>query len=385
MSTLPARNTQAVIVGAGPVGLFLGCCLHHFGLPFVIFERRKDRRGQSRAIGIHPPSLELFDRLGLADALVARGIRVKTGRAFSGERELGHVSFEECPPPFHYVLTVPQQETENLMEEHLNRVAPGSIFRDSPVGDFTFKDGKVLVRARLPGGVESEVSAQFLIGCDGPRSVVREKSGIGFEGGAYDDTFVMGDFHDRTSIGDEARVYLDDDGFIESFPLPGRTRRWVLQTKILATHPNEDGFCREIRERTGADLVGCLSSLLSAFSVHHYIAQTFVKGRILLAGDAAHVMSPIGGQGMNVGWMDALDIAGALHHAVEAKIPAEHVLDRYNETARARAKKAIERAELYMAIGRRGRGSWLKRAGVGLALRMPGRNLAAQFFTMRGL
>ena len=379
------KHYQVVIVGAGPVGLFLGCCLHHFGIAFVILERRRERRGQTRAIGIHPPSLELFQRLGLADRLASRGVRVQTGRAYNGDRMLGEVSFADLPLPFNYILTLPQYETESVMEEHLSQVAPGAIVRDAHVESFREVNGKLLIRCRVGGTMDQESSAFYVVGCDGPRSVVREKSAIAFEGGEYDDAFVMGDFSDHTGYQSEARIFLDDEGFIESFPLPGGVRRWVIQTPALMTNPSESDFCEQILKRTGVDLARTLSSLLSAFSVHHYLAETFVKGRAILAGDSAHVMSPIGGQGMNVGWMDALDIAGALHHVASANVSADDELSRYNDRARERAAKAIGRAEVYMAIGRSSRLSWLKRKALSVALRMPGKNIAAEYFTMRGL
>lgn len=376
---------HALIIGAGPVGLFLGCCLHHFGLSFMILERRKENRGNSRAIGIHPPSLELFQRLGLIDRLLAKGVRVTGGKAYTGQKLLGEISFADLPPPYNFVLTVPQYETEKILEDHLNAVVPGCIKRDSHVESFVEHEGRMRVVARLGSPATTELTGLILVGSDGKNSAVREKSHIEFEGGQYDDAFVMGDFDDATNYGNEARIFMDERGFIESFPLPGKIRRWVMQTDTLLAQPDESSFVREIEQRTGTSLAGSRTSLISPFGIHHYIASTFVKGRVVLAGDAAHVISPIGGQGMNVGWMDALDVAGALHHVVQAKIPAEIELAAYNDKARVRARKAIDRSEIYMAIGRKTKLPWLKNLGLKFALKMPGKNLAAQFFTMRGL
>jgi 2-polyprenyl-6-methoxyphenol hydroxylase-like FAD-dependent oxidoreductase len=376
---------QIIVAGAGPVGLFLGCCLHHYGLSFVILERRRETRGTARAIGVHPPALELFDRLAISERLLVRGIRVQSGKAFSGQKLLGEVSFAAGQPPYNFVLNVPQYETEKMLEEYLNTAAPGSIRRDVQIDHVEERDGRVHVHTRIGGPTVTEFTGAYIVGCDGMNSVVRRKAGIDFEGGLQDDTFIMGDFTDKGTLGAEARIFLDEEGFIESFPLPGGQRRWVMQTHTQLSEPDAVAFEKAIRDRAGEDLAGCQTSLLSAFSVHSYTASSFVKGRMVLAGDAAHVMTPIGGQGTNLGWLDAVDVSGALYRIAQSKIPAQPELSAYNEKARNRAQKAIKRHEFFMALGRRNSLPFLRRMALSANFKMSSTRLAEDFFAMRDL
>ena len=376
---------DVIIVGAGATGLFLGCCLQQLGIRFVLLERRKDNRSQTRSIGIHPPSLELCDKLGVSAQLLQRGVKVRTGRAMSGKRELGVVSFDRCPPPHNYVLTLPQYETEKVLEEHIEAKSPAAIRRSVTIENVVQHDHHVEVVARYGAAATDRLSASLIVASDGRRSMLCEKAEIEFEGDRYEDTFVMGDFQDRTSFGTEARVYLDSHGFIESFPLPGGIRRWVMQTERLQVQPDENAFCEAIRTRTGETIQGGLVSLLSAFGVEHYVAETFAKGRIILCGDAAHIVSPIGGQGMNLGWMDAWDVAGAIQRILQDKADLNEKLSIYSRKGRARAHQAIKRAETYMSIGRKSVVPWRRMMLLNFVLRRPFRDLAARYFTMRWL
>lgn len=373
---------DVAIVGAGPVGLFLAARLHQLGWSCVILERRTAPSMQTRAIGIHPPSLELLDTMGLADELVRRGLCVRMGRAYTRGRCLGTLRFYTCPPPFNFVLTVPQYETEALLHRHVVANLPSCLRAGAEVVGVAEDAAGVTIRYRADG--ERVLRASFLVGCDGKDSVVRRLAGLAFEGRPYGDSFVMGDFADRTPYAEEARIFMDERGFIESFPLPGRLRRWVVRTSAFTPEPVEADFRATVRERTGQDLAGCLASPLIPFGVQRFVAERFAKGRVLLAGDAAHVMSPIGGQGMNAGWMDAWDAADALHRILAGRASHEDELRAYDGRARHRAKSAIRRAQRNMAIGRT-HAFGLRSALVAAALHLPIQRTLARYFTMRGL
>ncbi len=371
------RETDIVIVGAGPVGLFLGCCLRQRGLPFVILEKRHEPSRQSRAIGIHPPALELLDRVELAEPLIERGVRVRFGAGYSGKTRLGEVDFSRGGGEFGFVLSLPQRETERVFVEAL---PPQAIHRGVEVLGVTDTGGEVRVAARGGDG-ETAWRGRFVVGCDGIESSVRGYLGSDFEGGDYPDCFSMGDFRDATGWGDEARIFIDSQGFIESFPLPDGLRRWVLHTGTEPTVRDARAFAEEIERRCAAP-VGEAREPLVGFSAQHFIASIFARGRMALAGDAAHVMSPMGGQGMNVGWLDAWDLAEAISQWPGGDpFPAAA----YETRARARAEVAIRRAGQNLAIGRGLGVPRLRTAMVAAALRLPIQAWIVNRFTLRGI
>jgi len=327
---------------------------------------------------VHPPSLERFAELGLADQLIACGCRVRIGRVCRGARELGRLHLDRAPGPFNFVLTVPQYEIERVLREYLHQRGADLWRPGVEVAEITRADEAMQVRGTC-AGAPVEWRAAFVVGCDGRDSVVRNAAGLGWRGGAYADTFVMGDFDDATGWGDEARIIFAPDGFVESFPLPGRVRRWVASFPHAGEPPAPELFRAHVRQRVATD-PGAAVSDLTAFGVQHFLADSFTAGRIALAGDAAHVMSPIGGQGMNVGWLDAWDLAAALSEELRGGA----ALQRYGERARRRAARALRRAGVNLAIGRSGWGG-LRDAVVALALHLPGQAAWARYFTMRGL
>jgi 2-polyprenyl-6-methoxyphenol hydroxylase-like FAD-dependent oxidoreductase len=375
------QETEVAVIGAGPVGLLLACRLAQLGIACIILEKRAQPFRHTRAIGIHAPSIQRFEQLGIVDQLLAVGVKVGKGAAYSGGRRLGELSFERCPPPYNFVLTVPQYETERLLQDFLAAQGPRVLRRGANIFGFEPADGKIRIRANAEGETV-DIDARFVVGCDGRDSFVRKAIGVAFRGAPYADTFVMGDFRDTTDFGAEARVFLDEHGLIESFPLPGSMRRWVVQTEELKKDPEEEAFVHWVRERAGVDLSRQLVEILTSFSVHHYMADTFHVGPYLLAGDAAHVMSPIGGQGMNVGWFDAWSAAEALRAVLREGGDADKLLDAYSDRARLRASIATRRAEWYMALGRKAKLPALRNMVLRALLRSPWHQKFANIVTM---
>ena len=367
------------------MGLFLALRLQACGVRCLVLERKLEPERNSRAIGIHPPSLELFEELGLAERLLARGVRVRRGRAVGLRGPLGTLDFGQLPGPYRFALSCSQDATEELLEEVVLGRLPGGLRRGAELVQLTPQRDRVTAEIRGVDGARSTVSGRYLVGCDGSHSFVRQSLGIPSTGGRYEQTFVMGDFADTTDYASDAVLFLTAVGLVESFPLPGGVRRWVASTSAFVSHGVEAQVRALVLQRTGYDLSGAACSWHSAFGVQRLLAARFWQDRVLLAGDAAHVLSPIGGQGMNLGWMDAWALGGALGRVLRDQASPGEVFEDYDRSRRRSAARAIRRAELNMTLGLGGWWSPLRDGAVRLLLRSPAQGYLARLFTMRGL
>ncbi len=376
---------QAIIVGGGPVGLFLGCCLHQLGISFHILEKREQRITHSRSLGIHPVSLELFQELGIVEHFLQEGIKIKRGLAYAEAGKIGTISFEACPGPYRFILALPQYRTEEILEKHLNNMNPGALIRGAELTELRPQANGISISYKRSGTVKT-ISSDFLVGCDGKHSSVRNLAGISFEGISYPDTYIMGDFSDNTAFGSDAVVYLPKGGLIESFPLQQNKRRWVVKTDSYIENPRKEQIQELVWKRIGHDLAGQENFMISGFGVQKLMAKPIAKGRIILAGDAAHVVSPIGGQGMNLGWLDAWELAKVLDRCLDSdRYNWENEVEKYALKRNRIAKNAMLRAEMNMRLGRATSVPKIRNALVWLMLNTPLQKFVAQLFTMRNL
>lgn len=398
----PAPDVSVLVVGAGPVGLLLAARLLRLGVPTRIVDRRPAAASGSRAIGVHPPGLAALAGVDAAAAVLDAGVRIVEGVAYGARGPLGSLRFEAATP----VLAVPQAATEAALRAALER-AGGRVERGTALmGLRSAADGTL--HATLLGDAERTLRATVVVGCDGRTSAVRSLAGIGWRGGPYRDRYLMADLPDVTGLGPRAEIRLHRDGLVESFPLPGGWRRVVVRVADAGPGPSADGAAgagtdgsrpgvdEEVARRVcalaaarGADRFDpAAARMTSAFGVERRLATRFARGRVVLAGDAAHVLSPIGGQGMNLGWLDAVALADALGRGLArgaAAVAAE--LDAYARRRRGAARVATWRADVNTRLGRpvgplaaSVRDGLLERA-----LRPPFRGRLVGAFTMRGL
>jgi 2-polyprenyl-6-methoxyphenol hydroxylase-like FAD-dependent oxidoreductase len=279
----------------------------------VVLEQRAQASGHSRSIGIHPPALEVLALAGLAEPLLERGVRITRARAFAQGKPLGVLELGGCPAPYRFVLSVPQPVTDSLLALRLEQLAPGSLLRGSRLEGLSQDDSGVTLQ--LAGG--RRLRAALVAGCDGRGSSVRRLAGIARSGGPHSDHYVMADLPDSTDLGLDAAIYLTSAGVVESFPLPDGRRRWVVRTggEVPArTCAALELLVRLVRERTGLELSGGAATV-SVFTAETLLLRSLTRGRLVLAGDAAHVIPPIGGQGLNLGWLGAERLARALAQA----------------------------------------------------------------------
>ena len=331
-------DLDVIIVGGGPVGLLLACLLKKQGQRIRVLEKRTQPIPHSAAIGITPPSLHILDKLGLTDQFIDAGLKVRDCFVHGQSGQLGCVSFRDIPDEHRFILSLPQATTIAILQKHL-----GTEFIETgcEVSEVKQYADHCVVRAG-----DREWSARHVIACDGSRSRVRDLIGMKAPARAYDLHFVMGDFIDRTGFGDEAHLFFTATGSVESFPLPGGQRRWIVQTDKRFDNPPKALVSYLTHLRTGITVSLSDQVNESVFTPRRFNCDRYYDGRVILCGDAAHGMSPIGGQGMNTGFADAEFLAEVLCHSDPLSL-----LPAYTRFRRQASKTAIFRAEWGMWLG----------------------------------
>ena len=376
--------TDVAIVGGGPVGLYLAALLLQQGVRVRVLEQRLQRDTHSRAIGIHPPALAALDRAGVAPALTADGVAIRRGRAYSGGRFVGAMSFGSASRRFPFVLSLPQCSTETHLERRVQELDPTALARGARVTGIT-DDGGWLSLAVTSGEAATRLSPTLAVAADGAHSTMRHRLGIPVDEKRYPDHYVMGDFADAGIFGTDAVLFLEEGGIVESFPLPGGLRRWVVRLGRPSQSPRAADLASLVQQRTGIGLDAGSSTMLSSFSVRSVIARRMVARRTVLIGDAAHEISPIGGQGMNLGWLDAEALAPIICESL-AGGPVGRRLQDFELRRRRAAGVARRQSEVNMMLGRPLAEPWLRLRNHALravASVQPVNRFAARRFTMQ--
>ncbi len=327
--------TPVLIVGAGPTGLTLAIELARRGIPFRLIDREAERPTTSRAIGTQARTVEVFRLMGIPETALEPAARPRALRFAERDRTLARITLDDrlgAPR----LISMDESDTERVLEHRLAELG-GRVERSTELTGFRIDQDRVIAALLGPGGA-SQVPIGFLVGADGAHSTVRHLAGIEFAGEAYPERFLLADLDlDWELPHDEGHIWIGDDGLVAVIPLPGERRYRLIVPLPPADATKEYGSEAEIaaeaeallRQRTGVSFRRIGDPLwASAFRIQRRQAERYRLGPIFLAGDAAHVHSPVGGQGMNTGIQDAFNLGWKLALAVHGQA-APGLLDTY--------------------------------------------------------
>ncbi len=337
-------DTDVLIVGAGPTGLALATTLLRRGVSPVIVDALVTGQNTSRAAVIHAHTLEVLEQLGVSDRLGGEGLKLATFTIRDRDRVLVRLRFDRLPSRYAYLLMIPQNVTERILVDALAE-ARGAVRWGCTVESLTETRHGVQASVSSNGGTHT-IDARYVVGADGMHSVVREAAGIGFSGAAYQESFVLADVDMAWSHGrDEVMLFFSPAGLVVVAPLPGGRFRIVATLDPAPEHPGVADVQALLTAR-GPTRGTCTVSKVhwsSRFRLHHRVADHYRRGPFFLVGDAAHVHSPAGGQGMNTGLVDAC-VLGRLLADVVAGQESDGHLDAYESLRRPAAKQVLHLA-----------------------------------------
>jgi len=342
-------KTDVIIIGAGPTGLALACQLTRYGIDFIVVEKNQGVTPYSKALGVHARTLEIYEQLDLAKKAVELGtvagrVRILESGEILGEVELSNIGQGLSAYP--YMLVLEQSKNEQLMYEYLQSHGRDVLW-ETDLENFSQSETSATAAVKTGSGESQVIEGKYLVGCDGPRSLVRNALGLAFSGSTFERLFYVADVRiDWKFSHDGLHVCLAPNGVVAFFPMRGE-KRW----RIVGAFP--EGLEKDageilyeeiearIKEEAELELDITRVDWFSTYKVHTRHVEKFSSGRCFLAGDSAHIHTPAGGQGMNTGIQDAYNLAWKL--ALVLKHSAnERLLDTYNQERLPNAKRLTE-------------------------------------------
>jgi 2-polyprenyl-6-methoxyphenol hydroxylase-like FAD-dependent oxidoreductase len=331
------NDTDVLVIGAGPTGLTLAASLLTQGIDVVVVDKLPSGANTSRAAAVNARSLEVLEDLDVSWRLVKAGLVAPRFTMRQESRVLIPVDFSGLPTSYPYTLMISQADTERILEERLNELG-GKVIRPKSLSRIS--QDATGVTAVFDDG--ESIRAAYLVGADGMHSTVRQQAQIGFTGGEFAESFALVDVRvTGRAPRDEVNLFYGNEGLNVLAPLPDGIFRIVAPAADAPKVPTVE-FAQRLLDTRGFG-PGCttVTELLwgSRFRIQHRVADSYRAGRLLLAGDAAHVHSPAGGQGMNLGITDAVALSKALTEVLRGT--SETALDTYSATQRGHALEVL--------------------------------------------
>lgn len=328
-------KTDVLVVGAGPVGLTLAAELARYGLSVRLVEKAAQATDKSKALVLWSRTLELMDRMGCTSSFVAAGLKVTGSAITAGDRQIAHITLGEVASPHPYALMIPQSETERLMEQHLNSLGV-TVERSVELTGFSTSEKGASSTLRHADGREESFESSWLAGCDGAHSTVRHQLGMEFEGNTLNSDWILADVHlHGVPNAGEINVMWHSEGVLVIFPITKDRYRIIADVGTSATGARcPDPTLEEVQavmdQRGPGGIKASTPIWLAAFRINERKVADYRAGRAFLAGDAAHIHSPAGGQGMNTGMQDAFNLAWKLALVCRGKSAENPLLDSYS-------------------------------------------------------
>jgi 2-polyprenyl-6-methoxyphenol hydroxylase-like FAD-dependent oxidoreductase len=325
------QNPDVIVVGAGPVGLVAGCELARRGVGVRVIDKLAEPTDQSRAIAVHARSLDMFDRMGIVEELLGTGIKAIAMQTYTGGRKLYRIPLGEVDSAFPFTLNTAQTETERVLGEHLQSLGV-TVERGVELVALSQDDEGAHLTLQRSGSTE-RVSASWVIGADGARSAVRKLVGAKLTGSFVGERFLLGDVEAEHNLDLESmHTFFASDGPVIVLPMRDGRMRFLAEVHdphdaSIETHPTLDDL-QEIVDRRIGGIRLLRPHWLTSFEIHHARVPSYRWGRVFLAGDAAHIHSPAGGQGMNTGMQDVFNLAWKLAAVINGDA-GDTLLDSY--------------------------------------------------------
>ena len=338
-----ARSTDVLIVGAGPSGLALAATLARQRVDAVVIDRLPQPQDTSRAAAIHARTLEVLEAIGASDELVQAGLPTHLLSVRDRERVLLSVDFGNLHTRYPYVLMLAQQRTEAILTQRLEWFG-GKVWRGHQATALRIEGDAAEVDITVTGQPLQTIRARHVVAADGMHSLIRQQAGIGFEPGTYAESFVLGDVRMEWPSGtSELQLFLAPAGLLVVGAFAAGHYRIIATLPDPPEQPGVDDLQAILDQRGPGGATPRITELAwsSRFRIHHGVAARYRAGPVLLVGDAAHVHSPAGGQGMNIGIQDACDLGNRLAAALQPGADAAAILDGYERARRPAATRVV--------------------------------------------
>jgi len=334
-------DTDVLIVGAGPVGLFLANECARRKLRWRLVETRPSQSEHSKALAVMPRTLEIFDMAGVAGPFLEAANRVTWVAVVDPSRTVARMRFEPEESPYAFVAMVPQDVTERLLVEDLRRKGGVVEYETTFVSAIQHDDHVDVVLNQK--GQPMQLSARFVVGCDGAHSAVRHLLNLQFEGQPYDASFMLADTETNEALpADEMQLCPSEFGPLAIFPMSSTRRRIVATVeKAEAEAPSLEIVRKMLAQRGPSGIEARAIRWSTYFKIHHRQVAQLRVGRIFVAGDAAHIHSPFGGQGMNTGLHDVWNLVWKLDFVLRGH-GGEYLLESYTTERRPVIKHVID-------------------------------------------